>query len=502
MRASHVIYRHWRQLTCLIGRLIKGFVGDLMGIRPITKHLFLASAAIGLVMTTAPVAMAQQGTAADIQMRVQGPPDGGQGQVSGDPLALYGMDTGQRAEGMSYSDAENQRMREFERRRANMMRGFANGTAGTASSQTRGVSEQEIRRGLVYDEAEDARIEASNQRQSDRQAAVIDEEMSRNSNGGGISGPSNASNEAIQRNISLVEPSAINQAEAFNETVEDFQAELGQLGGDGNAECVMASSSAGCPMNNDRSNASYEQGLHTDIMNPAASGAGQSGGMVPPVTTTFADLEEPAAEVPAEFQDRFNQETITISTQPGRGSFAPNGEPINLDDLTWQGYMQTEEERSMSYEKYLEYKVWGFDMSGFQWFGDNRFLMPRNFFLREEIELGPRQTMVPQDRQIAYDDRLITFHQYHDMIRDRYNMSGVIYFGDELDIQIIDQWNYTCDRYLLQQDDDDGWNRYREPWYCDREAYELPVDFFERQDRNPGWQARLNYRGYNNDNDR
>jgi hypothetical protein len=251
-------------------------------------------------------------------------------------------------------------------------------------------------------------------------------------------------------------------------------------------------------MNEDAIEASFQQGVSTDIMDPNATGTPGGAGAVTPISTSPSDLEESVTSLPPELQDDFNQDALTPTYVPGEGTYGPDGEPINLDDLSWSTVGSTEEERTLDWDGYYEYKYWGFDMDGFEWLGSNRFLMPRNFFLKEEMELGPRQEMVSQDQQIAMGDRLITFHQYHQLVRDRYNMSGVRYFGDDLGIELYSYNYWTCDQVLLSSDDD---YRYREPWYCDEEAYELPKDFFERQDRNPGWQARLNYRGYN-DNDR
>ncbi len=425
-------------------------------------------------------------------------PEPGQSQQSADPLALYGIDTGEQAPGVSYDREEEQRMREFERRRANMMRGFANGTIGSTSAGSSMPSEQEVRSGLVYTEEENERLNAADDRQDDLQRAVVESQSGSAGTAGGSSVTGSASDTAIDRNINRVDDTAIQQADAFNQTVEDFQNELGLLGGDENAECVMGSSLSGCPMNEDAIEASFQQGVSTDIMDPNATGTPGGAGAVTPISTSPSDLEESVTSLPPELQDDFNQDALTPTYVPGEGTYGPDGEPINLDDLSWSTVGSTEEERTLDWDGYYEYKYWGFDMDGFEWLGSNRFLMPRNFFLKEEMELGPRQEMVSQDQQIAMGDRLITFHQYHQLVRDRYNMSGVRYFGDDLGIELYSYNYWTCDQVLLSSDDD---YRYREPWYCDEEAYELPKDFFERQDRNPGWQARLNYRGYN-DNDR
>ena len=443
----------------------------------------VSSLALGLIWAGASIAQAQQSSA----------PAPGQSQKSGDPLALYGMDTGEQAPGVSYDREEDQRLREFERRRSGMLRGFANGTIGSSSTGSSMPSEQEVRSGLVYTEEENARLDAAGTRQTDLQQAVVESQSGAT---GGVT--SSATDTAIDRNLSKVDETAIQQADAFNQTVEDFQNDLGLLGGDENAECVMGSALSGCPMNQDAIEASFQQGVSTDIMDPNATGQPGGAGAVTPISTTSSDFQEDISSLPPELQDDFNQDALSPTYVPGEGTYGPDGEPINLDDLSWSTVASTEEQRTLDWDGYYEYKYWGFDMDGFEWLGSNRFLMPRNFFLKEEMELGPRQEMVSQDQQIAMGDRLITFHQYHDLINDRYNMSGVRYFGDDLGIQLMSYNYWTCDRRLLSNDDD---YRYREPWYCDEEAYELPKDFFERQDRNPGWQARLNYRGYN-DNDR
>ena len=403
----------------------------------------------------------------------QGGPAPGTTQDQGtDPFALYGYDTGEQASGVNYSAEEDQRIREYEQRRLQMMNGVA---SGSTQSSVRSPTEQDIQNSLVYDDDEDQRLEDSQQRMSDVEQAVVDEEMSGGTPTGAIA------TDAINDNITRIPQSSVDQANAFVQEIDDFQDRTGMLAED--AECNMASTESACPTNIEAYEAAFESGLSTDITNPGVSSS--EGSPVPPVTTTMNDLEDPALDVPADYEDQFNQETLEATYVQGEGAYGPDGDPINLDDITWAQYMQSEEERTMDWNKYLEYKVWGFDTSNFEWLGSNRFLMPKNFFLQESMELGPQQEMSSEDQQIAYSDRLITFRQYYDMVHYGYDMSGVRYFGDDLGIVIRSYESSRCDDYYYD-DDDRYWN---EPYYCDTEAYELPKDFFERQYRNVGWIA-------------
>ena len=75
---------------------------------------------------------------------------------------------------MNYSAEEDQRIREYEQRRLEMMSGVS---SGTTQSSSRMPSEQDVQNSLVYDEEEDQRLEDSQQRMSDVEQAVVDQEM-------------------------------------------------------------------------------------------------------------------------------------------------------------------------------------------------------------------------------------------------------------------------------------------------------------------------------------
>lgn len=375
---------------------------------------------------------------------------------------------------LSYDEMEEQRLRDFERRRNGYMSQAATGMQQGGSMGTVDVpSTQEIRAGLDYSEEENERLESNRERQQGTVSSAG------SSQAGAIPAGSGGSelDEIVARNIDNMGQEAVDQASTYTGTVRDFQERTGAVT---QQNCsTMTSASSSCGTSFEATEAAFQQGLNTDIRDPSTGTVqGQQGGAstnVPPIRTSMSDLEEPEVELDESMEGRINPDAIQPVRVEGSGTFGPDGDPLNLDEMIWDQLLLSDEDRTLDWEEYTHYKVYGFNMTGTEWYGNDRFLVPNDFFFRADENLGGRQYLRNRDRQIARNDRLITFREYHSLIADGYNMTGVRYFGDDLGIQVRS--------YSYWNDDDD-----REPWYWDTEAYELPLDFIERQNRDRPWQ--------------
>jgi hypothetical protein len=292
--------------------------------------------------------------------------------------------------------------------------------------------------------------------------------------------PGSLGAEAVERNTALAIPSSVQSGEDFTNTITDFQEQTIGMGSD---NCTVAGTDETCVIDGAATDEAFQEGLSTNIYNPATqqgSSGGQTGGSTtPPITTTMNDLGEPTLVVP----DDLAGDPAIQNLEPAEvGGGSADGVPFDPDDLTWEQAVITDEDRTFDWSIYIEYKSVGYNMTGTQWLGEGRFFVPEDFFYRFNWELLPHQSMSSRDQQISNWDRRITYEEYRQLSGEGYNMSGTIYFGDELGI--------STDLFLTSYyyDDDRGY----EPWWWNTEIYELPTDFFERQDRGPGWERRYN----------
>lgn len=279
-----------------------------------------------------------------------------------------------------------------------------------------------------------------------------------------------SSDAAIAHTLTMTDQALIDQSNEFIDTVNDFTERAGSM----TPGACGTTQTEGCTYDVNTAEDAFAEGLTTNIY---ADGVTPEGSTAPPVVTTANQLEDPVVEV----DDSVEVAAIQPEEVSGTGTFGPDGDPINIDDLLWEQLGLTEDGQFMDWNQYAEYKTYGFNMSGVEWYGENRFHVTDEFFARFTQDLGEMKYMSDYDRQLAQQDRLISYPEYLYLSGTmKYNMSGVRYFGDDLGLSI--------DAYTRYDPNDDY---FHEPYYWNWDVYELPQDFFERQDRASGWEYRV-----------